>query len=102
MPPWAAIVSPSVAEQENARPKRITRPRMPPSRTSRLLPLPTTVTGTSQRRARSRAAFSSSTSEGSAIQSAGPPTRRVVYRLIGTSVCTMSAGQDARSSFKKF
>ncbi len=66
-----------------------TTPRMPPSRTSRLLPRPTQVTGTSAGSAR-RKADRSSTSRGENQASAGPPTCQDVCRDIGSSRCTRS------------
>ena len=61
---------------------RSTSPRMPPSRTSRLEPLPMIVTGASACLAARSATAISSAEWMFTITSAGPPMRRVVYCAI--------------------
>src|SRR5437867_7908133 len=62
---------------------RTTIPRMPPSRTKRLVP-PMTKTGTFALRACTMRSRSASSSSGSINASAGPPIRKDVYRRMGS------------------
>ena len=72
----------SIAISPKPRPSRITTPATPPSRTMRLEPRPTAVTGTSAGSCASRAA-KSSVSCGVNSTCAGPPTRNQVSSASG-------------------
>ena len=61
-----------------------TTPRMPRSRTRRLLPPPTTSTGRPSLSAKASARRMSSTSCGTMKKSAGPPMRKDVWKLRGS------------------
>src|SRR5512143_2255118 len=63
-------------------------PRKPPSRTSVLLPPPSTWTGNLSVRAKASARFRSSRSAGVASSVAGPPIRKDVYGASGASART--------------
>src|SRR5215470_9673487 len=91
----------SAATLPNPRPSRITTPGTPPSRTMRLEPRPTTVTGTSAGRC-VRKHDKSCSSSGTNRSCAGPPTRNHVNSAsgwLGTSrprncdICALRAGK---------
>src|SRR5512143_3025657 len=63
-------------------------PRKPPSRTSVLLPPPSTWTGNPSDPAKASARFRSSRSAGVASSVAGPPIRKDVYGASGASAWT--------------
>ena len=78
VPACARMRSPFTSTPRKLRQMRITSPRIPPLRTSRLLPLPMTVTGTSSSFAVSISSGICAGSSGFAIKSAGPPKCSVV------------------------
>ena len=91
-------VQPSTAISFSILPSLITRPRMPLSRTSRLEPLPISVTGTFASPARCSSCCSSCSLCGIAIRSAGPPIRKDVCFAIGSSASKGLAVQPAKIS----
>src|SRR2546422_1031836 len=81
-------LQPTADEDRAARPRQpsslSTTPRTPRSRTTRLLPPPTTATGSCSRSANISAWRMSSTSWGTTKISAGPPMRSEVWKLSGS------------------
>ena len=83
---------------ENPGPSLSTSPATPPSRTSKLVPLPIRVTGTPRALACSRAKRSSSRLFGANSKSAGPPIRKEVCFAKGIdSSAPMGASIAARA-----
>jgi len=98
----AYTVSPStvVAPSGHSSPQqtRSTAPSTPPSRTSRLLPLPKISTGVSVSRAALSATASAPASGGAIIASAGPPTPKVVQGASGSRNRMSTSGRSLRHS----
>src|SRR5437867_312977 len=82
-PPCAYRSPPSCSSIRSNLVSRTTIPRMPPSRTNRLVP-PMTKTGTFALRACTMRSRSASSSSGSINASAGPPILKEVYWLMGS------------------
>ena len=93
-PACAETTLPSTRTSLIRSPSAITSPRMPPSRTIRFDPLPSTSTGTPSARAASIAATTCPSLSGKNIQSAGPPMRNVVCAAIGSSRSSCSGAAN--------